>query len=108
MAHITIRLLGPFRVAVDQQPVTEFYSDKTRALLAYLAAEHGRPHRREALAGLLWPDFPETRARANLSQTLFALRKALAPSGSSAGVQDASPWLVVTREAMELRPGEDC
>jgi len=49
-------LLGSFRVSLDAAAVTAFESDKVRALLAYLAAEADRPHGREALVGMLWPD----------------------------------------------------
>ena len=66
MARLDVRLLGPFRVAMDGEPVTGFASDKVRALLAYLCTEESGPHRREKLAGLLWPDWPEPAARANL------------------------------------------
>jgi predicted ATPase/DNA-binding SARP family transcriptional activator len=57
--------------------VERFESDKTRALLAYLVAEQGRSHSRSKLAGIFWPEFPERRARQNLSQTLYSLRKTL-------------------------------
>jgi DNA-binding SARP family transcriptional activator len=59
MAHLLLALLGPFQVTLAGEPVTSFESDKVRALLAYLAVEADRPHRRESLAGLLWPDWPE-------------------------------------------------
>ena len=39
MARLAIRLLGPFQVALDGQPVTGFQSDEVRALLAYPAVE---------------------------------------------------------------------
>ena len=39
MARLSIRLLGPFQVTLDGQPVTAFEPDKVRALLAYLAVE---------------------------------------------------------------------
>ena len=39
MARLSIRLLGPFQAALDEQSVTAFESDKVRALLAYLAVE---------------------------------------------------------------------
>jgi DNA-binding SARP family transcriptional activator len=44
-----------------------FESIKVRALLAYLAVEAKWPHRRKALAGLLWPDLPDETARTNLA-----------------------------------------
>ena len=77
MARLSISLLGPFQVRLDDQEVTGFDSDKARALLAYLALESDHPHRREALAGLLWPERPERDARHSLSQVLFNLRSVL-------------------------------
>ena len=77
MAHLTIRLLGPVQIALDGEPVTGFDSEKARALLAYLATEPDRPHRREVLAEMLWPGRPEGAARANLRHTLAGLRRVL-------------------------------
>ncbi len=62
--------------ALDGVPLT-FPSDKTRALLAYLVIENSRAHRRGELAGLLWSELAEERARHNLSQTLLRLRQTL-------------------------------
>ena len=53
MAALSIRLFGAFEVEVDGKQVTSFATDKARALLTYLAVESDRPHRREALVGLL-------------------------------------------------------
>ena len=77
MARLALSLLGSFRVSLDAAAVTTFESDKVRALLAYLAAEADRPHRREALVGMLWPDSSEQVARRNPSQALFNLRHAI-------------------------------
>jgi DNA-binding SARP family transcriptional activator len=59
--QLEIRLLGNFEVRLDGKPVTGFESIKVRALLAYLAAESHRSHRRDRLADLLWPDWPQNR-----------------------------------------------
>jgi DNA-binding SARP family transcriptional activator/tetratricopeptide (TPR) repeat protein len=77
MTKLVVRLLGGYRVELDGKAVYAFETDKARALLAYLMVEADRPHRRETLAGLLWPEKPDTVARANLRQTLAALRRAL-------------------------------
>jgi hypothetical protein len=55
MACLTIHLLGPVQVTLHGEPVTEFESEKARALLAYLVAEPDRPHRHEALSETFWP-----------------------------------------------------
>lgn len=71
-----LELIGPARVSLDGEPLTFAY-EKVLALLAYLAVEADRPHRRTALAELLWPDQVEPAARHNLSQALFHLRRLL-------------------------------
>ena len=84
MPQLAIRLLGPFQVTLDEQPITNFAYDKVRALLAYLAVEADHFHRRETLATLLWPDHPPKLARQNLRQSLATLRRAIQD-------QDAAP-----------------
>ncbi len=96
MQGLQISLLGPFLVTREGRPVTAFATDAARALLAYLALEAGAPCRRERLAGLLWPDQPESEARHNLSQVLLRLRHALGDADA------APPWLLVTHEAIGL------
>ena len=100
MARLTIRLLGSLQVAVNGQPVTVFESDKVRALLAYLAVERDQPHRRERLAGLLWPEMPEGSARNNLRVALSNLRKAI-------GDKSPAPFLRANRQTIQLNPEAD-
>ncbi|HLO29412.1 MAG TPA: BTAD domain-containing putative transcriptional regulator [Anaerolineales bacterium] len=78
---IKFYLLGAFQVLADGQPLTGFVSNKVRALLAYLAVESERPHSREALTGLLWPDWPQASAQGNLRYALSNLRKLLRSTG---------------------------
>ena len=95
MTQLTISLLGPFQVILDDSPITDFATDKARALLVYLAVEVDRPHRREALAGLLWPDQPQRKANQNLRQALLNLRQAL-------GDCEDEPCLLVSRETIQF------
>ena len=74
---LSLSFLGTFRATLNGQPLTEFYSNKVRALLVYLAVEADQPHRREVLAGLLWPDWPDRDAFSNLRYTLSDLRRAI-------------------------------
>ncbi len=73
---IEIRLLGQFKLQLDGTPV-EIPSRPAQSLLAYLALTAGVTHRRERLAGLIWPDIPELDARRNLRQALWHIRKAV-------------------------------
>ncbi len=73
---LKIQLLGRFAVSVDGRPV-DLHLRAAQSLLAYLALSAGRAHRREQLAGLLWPDADEASAKGNLRHTLWRLRKAL-------------------------------
>jgi multidrug resistance efflux pump len=96
MAHLSLTLLGGFQAAIDSQPL-HFPTDKIRALLAYLAVEQTRPHRREALAALLWPDLPDRRARANLRLALHRLRQTV----DQVGPPLKTAVLVVTPTAVQ-------
>ena len=105
MARLSVLLLGPLQIILDGEPATGFVSDKVRALLAYLAVETRQPHRREKLAGLLWPDWPETSARASLRRALANLRQALHRLRASIGDSEADlPCLHVTRETIACHP----
>jgi adenylate cyclase len=107
MARLTIRLLGSFETALDREPVTSFETKKVQALLAYLAAEAGRPHPRELLAELLWPNRPTGAARANLRHALRDLRTALADRAAAAEGETGPRFLLVTRETIQLGPVTD-
>jgi DNA-binding SARP family transcriptional activator len=96
MAELSLALLGPLQVTLDGAPITAFESDKVRALLTYLAVEADRPHRRDALAGLLWPDRPERAAHLNLNQALANLRGAIGDRAAT------PPFLHITRETVQL------
>lgn len=101
MAQLTLSLLGPFQVTVADRAVTGFAYDKVRALLAYLVTEVERPHRREALAELLWPDQPRATARHSLSQALTKLRQAI-------GDHSAEPrYLLIGRDTVQFNPASD-
>jgi WD40 repeat protein/class 3 adenylate cyclase len=73
---LQIRLLGQFDVRLDGKRIV-ISSRAGQSLLAYLAMTAGIPHRREKLAGTLWPDSSEENARKNLRQELWRIRKAI-------------------------------
>ena len=98
MARLELLFFGGYQVSLGPLPVTGFESDKVRALLAYLAVDNEHHHRREKLAGLFWPDLPESRARRNLSQALYNLRSILHDR------QAEVPFLISQREEVHWNP----
>ncbi|MCB9134474.1 MAG: tetratricopeptide repeat protein [Anaerolineales bacterium] len=82
-SRLALTLFGPFEARYNDHPLA-FATDKIRALLAYLVLEPDKPHRRETLAALLWPDYPDEIALRNLRQAVYRLRQTL---------QDADPTL---------------
>jgi len=76
---LEVKLLGQFDARLDGNPV-EIASRPAQSLLAYLMLNAGTAHRREKLAGLLWPDTAEANARRNLRQALWRLRQAIGRS----------------------------
>lgn len=71
-------LYGPFRLLRDENALTQFRGDKARALLAYLALQHGQPVPRQHLTALLWDGYPPVSAKTSLRVALSNLRQLLA------------------------------
>lgn len=84
MALWQIRLLGGLCVESEAHQIQRFRTQKTAALLAYLACHPG-PQSREVLATLFWPDNDPHLARHNLRVALSALRRQLEPAGRAPG-----------------------
>ena len=78
MAHIDLRLLGPFEIHVDGQPPPRaLLWRKNTALLVYLALSPGCSRNREHLIGLLWAERSQEAARQSLREALRVLRRSL-------------------------------
>jgi DNA-binding SARP family transcriptional activator/CheY-like chemotaxis protein len=77
MKPVTVTLLGGFRLEVHGE-VRTLPTRKAEALLAYLAIRADRPHRRDALASLLWGDVSTSQARHSLRQALLRIRRVFA------------------------------
>ncbi|MEW6374654.1 MAG: tetratricopeptide repeat protein [Thermodesulfobacteriota bacterium] len=76
MVNAELHLLGPPFLIIGRRLV-RLHSAKTLALLTYLVLEAHSSHSREKLAGLLWGESPENRARHSLRQALYSLRRTL-------------------------------
>jgi len=101
MAQLSLSLLGTFQARLAGQSITEFESDKARALLTYLMVEGDQPHQRDYLAGLLWPDWPDANARANLRHALTNLRLVLHNQKAN------PPFLLSDRQTIQFNPNSD-
>ena len=99
MSRLSLYLLGPPRIECNGAPI-KVDTRKAIALIAYLAIT-GERHGRDALVNLLWPEYDQTRGRAALRRTLYALRKSL--SDLAPGSEQAT-WLDVDRESIGLAP----
>jgi len=89
--RLTTKLLGAPEICLDGRDV-DFDTRKAVALLAYLIGTE-RPHRRDSLGALLWPEYEDARARAALRRTLSSLRKGLGEG-----------WLEIDRASVGLDP----
>src|SRR5215813_13158642 len=76
-APLELKLLGGFEARLQAGPALVLPTQKTQALLAYLALPIGRSHPREKLATLLWGDMQHAQARGNLRNALSRIRKIL-------------------------------
>lgn len=102
MLPLRLTLFGGFDAQLGAHAPGSFPTDKARALLAFLAVESGRPHRRDALAGLLWPDLPNEDARRNLRKTLFHLKKTL--EGAWPDGLEFEQLIQAARDSIQLDP----
>lgn len=94
--RLAVYVLGPFQVRLGEETVTaNFRTKKERALLAYLAVEADKRHRREALAEMLWQNRPEGYARTNLRQALLGLRRVI-----------GDEYILVSDDLVEFKGGE--
>lgn len=98
-----IRLLGDLSAFQGEHAVTRFRTQKTGALLAYLALYGGRAHPRDTLLDVLWPDSDLSAARNSLGVALNSLRRQLEPP-STPGTASIGAVLIADRATVRLRP----
>ena len=91
-------LLGAFRLHIGEVVLERFQTQKTAALLAFLAYHSGLRHSREMLVDLLWPDAELDVGRKRLSQALSWLRRQM-----EAPAHPEAPFLETDRLYVRLR-----
>ena len=88
-AHLEVKLLGGFE-ARQAGTALVLPTQKTQALLAYLAMPLGQSHPREKLATLLWGDMQHAQARSNLRNALSRIKKILPKASRSSLLVDGA------------------
>jgi DNA-binding SARP family transcriptional activator len=91
---LTVRLLGQFCVEYDDAPIY-IPSRPAQSLLALLVLTAGIEHRREKLAGELWPQATDDNARANLRHALWRIRAAIDRGGGDSAIHIAANGIAV-------------
>lgn len=94
MPELCLSFLGPVEVMLDGKSIAPHLWIKHLAILVYLAVEADRLHRREALAGLFWPEQPENAARHSLREAFYQLRQAFG--------QRFSDFLTITNQTAQF------
>jgi len=80
-----IALLGRLRLEGEGETITRFRTQKTAALLGYLACFNRRTHPREELIERFWPGDDLEAGRASLRTAIASLRRQLEPPGIESG-----------------------
>lgn len=97
MVPLVFTCFDEFHVTLDGEHLTNFQTDKVRALLIYLVLEP-KVHTRADLAQFLWPGYGADSANNSLRQSLHRLRQLLKESSVE------PPWLLSTRQTIQLNP----
>lgn len=77
---LTVSLLGAGRVASDNEQIWSELGPAGRRLAGFLLTFPDRPHRRERLVDLFWPELDSERGRRAMNSAVWRLRKLLASS----------------------------
>jgi DNA-binding SARP family transcriptional activator len=107
---LRVGLLGVFRVETVDSRIWSALGPAGRGLASFLFTYPDRPHRRERLADLFWPDLDSECARRALNSAIWRLRKLLAAHPESDEglrtigpdiVLKTAPWLDIDAAALQ-------
>lgn len=97
---LEIRLLGGFELVLTDHSMPGRLGPKSKGLLAFLAMSRGGAVSRGRLAGLLWGERDEERARHSLCQALTTVRAMLGPAATV--LQTCPDGVRLAREGLTL------
>ena len=101
MSRLCISLFGRFCVQCGNESSDIFDVSKVQELLCYLLLHRNKPHTREYLAALLWPDKTATQSKQYLRKALWQLQSALDK------LLTPTPVLLIESEWIQLNPQAD-
>jgi predicted ATPase/DNA-binding SARP family transcriptional activator len=99
MDSFVFSFLGPIQLSHPRIGELAIPKRKALTLLVYLVTEADRPHTRESLLGLLWPEYATAAAQNSLRVTCSQLQKFLGESQ-----EDAQPYLISNRLDLQFNP----
>ena len=76
-AEVSVHLLGPMSVVIDDVPVDEWSSPRIRSLFGYLLTHRKPWPTREALMEVFWPESSPKASRNSLNVAIHGLRRVL-------------------------------
>jgi DNA-binding SARP family transcriptional activator len=76
-AEVSVHLLGPMSVVIDDAPVDEWSSGRIRSLLGYLLTHRKPWPAREVLMEVFWPESSPKASRNSLNVAIHGLRRVL-------------------------------
>lgn len=103
MSPIRVYLFGRFTIEYAGQIQIELEGQKARELFCYLLLHRDRPHLREKLTCLLWPDSDSSQAKQYLRRTLWQLHSAL-----EEGPGHAEQLIALEGDWVQLNPAAGC
>ncbi|MCP5110833.1 MAG: hypothetical protein GY953_08370, partial [bacterium] len=98
---LQIRLLGGLLIESDGRILPRIPSRPGRSLFAFLVLNRDRQLSRDLLAGMFWPDMPDTQARRRLSQALWQIQTLFAEVGIPGS------YLLATPNTVRFNPNAD-
>lgn len=104
MSDYCISLFGRFLVKKDDLILAGFEGAKVQELFCYLLLYHDRPHHREHLATVLWPEQAAAPSKKYLRKTLWQLQSNLI----SPDEQQERPFLAADNEWIQLNIPAEC
>lgn len=97
-----LQLFGGLIARQGEKVIARFPTQKTAALLAYLALARGKAIPREVLLDVLWPESDLSAARNSLSVALSSLRAQLEAPSVSPGSSPLGQVLIADRSFVQL------